>query len=121
MTTADEHAATIAAEVADLDYGILNDYELDLVPAGAERRYAAVERWLNELALDVEVGRNLRTNDVTTVTVLRSLGGPNAWVTFRSSGPTEVLVVFGRDRATRLVDRGHTADLVVDMIAELSA
>lgn len=108
MSDAEGYAATIAAEVADLEAG-----RLDTAHGTVDQ---VVGLWLNELALDIVVGTNVRSGEMTSVEVCRTLGGPGAWVTFRRHGPTEVLVIDGRDRAVRLVDRGTVSDLVLEML-----
>jgi hypothetical protein len=109
-TTTDAHryAETIADEVRALARGELDDREV-------EDRGDALITWVNELALDVEVARNVTTGDVTAVEVTRTIGGPGAWVTFRH-GEVTVLAVWGHDRATVTLWDDETLRLADEML-----
>jgi hypothetical protein len=117
MTThAHDYAATIADELVGLAHGELDGYE-------PEDRYDALMTWLNDLALDVDVTRNVTTGDVTAVEVARTIGGPSCYVTFRY-GEVTVAAYWGTDRAevrVPSVEAHDLADLMLDLMSEVSA
>jgi hypothetical protein len=121
-THAYQYAAAIAAEVQGLEDGELEGYELD--GEGPDRAYEAVTTWLSELALDVEVTRNVTTGDVTAVEVTRTVGGPGCYVTFRDRSNAEVVAYWGTDEATVCIPARCVAivtDVVLDWYAEVFA
>ena len=67
--------------------------------------------------LDVEVTRSVTTGDVTAVTVCRTIGGPNAWITFDLTGDAEVRATWGRDEA-RVPIPGRMIALPTDVILD---
>jgi hypothetical protein len=116
-TDAHRYAETIADEVRGIAEGRLDDYDDVTGP------YDALDRWLNELALDVEVTTRLGSGRITAVTVVRTVGGPYAAVTFTDRGDVEVVAAWG-DRATVRVDGPGVpmiADAVLDYYAEVTA
>jgi hypothetical protein len=116
------YASTIAHEVERLADGELDGYELD--GEGPDRAYEAVMTWMSDLALDVEVTRNVTTGDVTAVTIARTVGGPACYVTLRDRSDAEVVAYWGRDEATvRIPARivGLVTDVVLDLYAEVCA
>jgi hypothetical protein len=121
-TDALDYAETIAAEVIGLADGELDGYTFD--GEDPDRAYEATMAWLDELALDVEVTRSVTTGDVTAVTVCRTIGGPNAWVTFDAYGDAEVRTAWGRDEARVPIPGRMIAiptDVILDYYAEVIA
>jgi hypothetical protein len=109
-TEAHRYALTIRDELVDLAHGELDGCQ----PEGPAD---AVMTWINDLALDVNVTRNLTTGDVTAVEVARTIGGPSCYVTFRH-GEVTVATAWGVDRAEVHVTpvEAHTlADLILDL------
>ena len=125
MTDAERYALLIRDEVLDLEAGILDGYEDELADHDpADRPYEAAVRWINDLALDVEVTRSTSTGDVTAVRITRTLGGPACWITFSEYDEHTVTAVWGRDRATVEVwgrEVATVAAIVVDLFAEVNA
>ena len=117
MTThAHHYADTIADELVDLAHGKLDGYQPD-------DRHDALMTWINDLALDVDVTRNLSTGEVTAVEVARTIGGPSCYVTFRY-GDVTVRAVWGTDEAVARVpsvEAHDLADLMLDLMAEVFA
>ena len=130
MTTTDQTdagriARLILDEVLGLEDGVLDGYEAELAEHDpADRPYEATVRWLNDLALDVEVTRSLASGDVTAVTITRTLGGPWCAVTFAHYAEHTVAAAWGRDRATVEIwgrEVATVADVVLDYYAEVTA
>ena len=116
-TDAHRYAELIADELVGVAHGELEGYEPD-------DRVDALMTWLNDLALDVEVARNLATGDVTAVEVARTIGGPTCYVRFCQYDGVVVRASWGRDRAEvtlPYVDGRDLADLMLDLMAEVSA
>jgi len=118
-TDAHRYAETIADEVARLADGELDDYDLAGLD-GPDRAVDAVMTWLGDLALDVEVTRNVTTGDVTAVTIARTLGGPACYVTLRAGTDAEVVAYWGRDEA-RVTIPAHRVELVTELVLDLYA
>jgi len=115
-TDAYHYAVTIAHELLGVAHGELDGYE-------PEDRHEALMTWINDLALDVDVTRNVATGQVTAVEVARTIGGPGCYVTFASDGVT-VRTYWGADeaRSTLPYVEGHDlADLMLDLMAEVTA
>jgi hypothetical protein len=115
-TDAHHYAETIADELVGVAHGELDGYEPD-------DRVDALMTWLNDLALDVDVTRNLATGDVTAVEVARTIGGPGCYVRFASDGVT-VRAYWGTDEARvtlPYVDGHDLAELMLDLMAEASS
>jgi hypothetical protein len=125
LTDAERYARLIRNEVLGLEHGFLDGYADELAEHDpADRPYEAAMRWLNDLALDVEVTRSLGTGDVTAVTITRTLGGPWCAVTFAHYAEHTVAAAWGRDRATVEVygrEVATVADVILDYFAEVSA
>ena len=126
MTTPDNeayrYARTIADEVERLADGELDRHTFD--GEGLDPAYAAITTWVEELALDVEVTRNVGTGDVTAVTIARTVGGPGCYVTLRDRSDAEVTAYWGTDEATvRIPGRvvALVTDVVLDLFAEVNA
>jgi hypothetical protein len=121
-TNAHRYAETIADEVIGLADGELDGHTFD--GEEPDRAYEAVSTWLAELALDVEVTRNVTTGDVTAVEVTRTVGGPGCYVTFRDRSDAEVVAYWGTDEATvRIPGRmiALVTDVVLDAFAEVTS
>ncbi len=111
-TQADEYAGIIAQELRSLDTvlsGTLDDEELEvwaaleLIDADPTDSWLVLDAYLNETCLEVTVLRAVSRSERTRVELLRTVGGPNCYITRDSlDGETiEVSVYWGGDSASR--------------------
>jgi hypothetical protein len=114
MNEAMEYAKTIAAEVENLEDGVLDGYDFGEA-YGLERAYEAASTWLSELALDVEVTRSHPSGELVAVEIARTLGGPGCWVKFYAFGDAEVRAVWGTDDETVRIP-GRVVAAVTDAV-----
>jgi hypothetical protein len=116
MDRSQDYADVLAAEVLELEAAIQDAYQYEYeggpnVPAFNGEQWTdssdLLPYYFNALALDVTdvIARSwaARTSDRKYVEVLRTYGGPNAYVRFYGDGRVEVSVYWGSDEAVARV------------------
>ena len=78
-----EYAHTIAAEVRELEDGRTED-------GPTVTAYEAVLDWAESAVLDLEWTESSNARTITAVTILRTFGGPNAWIDAHGDGTVTV-------------------------------
>jgi hypothetical protein len=106
MNHALSYNLTILGEVADAERGVYD----------GEPHDEAIERWLDD-CLDIEVNTTHSVNGgrwIESVTVLRTVGGPDTRITTNGTNEVRVRTAWGTQKAFATIDAPNVAGVLME-------